>query len=107
MELVALKAVVRQGVGKEKAKKLRKEGFVPGVVYHRGEESVSVTVNEKELSRLLRTAGGDNVLKIAQPHYPKENAKAEKLPKWRNREIRRLKMQLEREENKLSLVTKV
>ncbi len=62
MEQVALKASVRQGVGKEKAKKLRKEGFVPGVVYHRGEDSVSVTVNEKELSRILRAAGGDNVL---------------------------------------------
>lgn len=62
MEQIALSASVREGAGKEAAKKLRGKGQVPAVVYHRGEKSVSITVNNKELSKILRTAGGDNVL---------------------------------------------
>jgi large subunit ribosomal protein L25 len=62
MEQIALRAEVREGAGKEAAKKLRSSGKIPAVVYHRGEKSVSIVVDDKELSRLLRTAGGDNVL---------------------------------------------
>jgi large subunit ribosomal protein L25 len=89
MEQVALKASVRQGVGKEKAKKLRKEGFVPGVVYHRGEESVSVTVNEKELSRLLRTAGGDNVLINLSIEGSKKKARAVLIKELQHHPVKR------------------
>lgn len=62
MEQIALKAEVREGAGKEAAKKLRSTGKIPAVVYHRGEKSVSITVEDREFSRIMRAAGGDNVL---------------------------------------------
>ena len=62
MEQIILKATLRDSKGKEAAKRLRKEGLVPGVVYHRGEKSVPITLVDKEISRILRTAGGENVL---------------------------------------------
>lgn len=62
MEQVKLKATIRQERGKQSTKKLRTEGLVPAVVYHRGEESVSITVPDKEISRIIRDSGGENVL---------------------------------------------
>ena len=62
MEQIALKASLREGKGKQTAIKIRKEGLVPGIVYHRGEESVSISLNEKELLKILRAAEGENVL---------------------------------------------
>lgn len=62
MEQISLRAEVREGAGKEVAKKLRSSGKIPAVVYHRGEKSVPITVDDKEFSKLLRAAGGDNLL---------------------------------------------
>jgi large subunit ribosomal protein L25 len=62
MEQVVLKATVRESKGKEKAKKMRGLGLVPAVVYHRGEKSIPISVDTKEITRILRAAGGDNVL---------------------------------------------
>ena len=62
MEQITLKANVREGIGKEKALKLRKQGQVPAIVYHRGEKSVPITVDEKEINRILRSAENENVL---------------------------------------------
>lgn len=62
MEQLELKANLRDGKRKQAVKKLRDAGRVPGVVYHRGEKSVEIWVDDKELSRLLRTAGEDNLL---------------------------------------------
>ncbi len=62
MEQIALKANVREGTGKSQAKKLRKQGLVPGVVYHRGEKSVSIAIVEREISKILRSAENENVL---------------------------------------------
>ena len=62
MEQIQLKAVLREEVGKQKVKKLRHTGLVPGVVYHRGDKPVVVSVVDKELSKILQQAGGENVL---------------------------------------------
>ncbi len=62
MEQVALKASLREGKGKQATQKLRKVGEVPAIVYHRGEPSVPITLNEKELMKILRSAEGENVL---------------------------------------------
>ncbi|OIO39692.1 MAG: 50S ribosomal protein L25 [Candidatus Omnitrophica bacterium CG07_land_8_20_14_0_80_50_8] len=62
MEQIKLSASIREGRGKQAVKKLRAQGLVPGIVYHRGQESVSIAIAEKELSRIMRSAGGDNVL---------------------------------------------
>ena len=62
MEQIALKASLREGKGKQKSIKVRKEGLVPGVVYHRGEQSVSISMVEKDLLKILRSSEGENVL---------------------------------------------
>ena len=62
MEQIKLKVSLRDVKGKQAAKKLRKSGFVPGVVYHRGEEPVSISLVDKEISKIIHTAGGENIL---------------------------------------------
>ena len=62
MEQIALKANVREASGKTGASKLRRQGFVPAVVYHRGEKSVSIQVVEREIAKILRSAENENVL---------------------------------------------
>lgn len=62
MEQINLKASLREEKGSRGVKKLRSVGQVPAVVYHRGEKAVSVTVVDKEISRIIRSAGGENVL---------------------------------------------
>ena len=62
MEKIALKANVREGTGKSQVQKMRKQGLVPGIVYHRGEKSVPIAVVEKDINRILRSAANENVL---------------------------------------------
>ena len=62
MEQITVKATLRDTVGKEKAKKLRNEGFVPGVVYHRGEEPVAITLEKREITKIIHDAAGENIL---------------------------------------------
>ena len=62
MEQINLKAVMRQDKGKQKVKKLRDSGWIPGVVYHRGEKSVEVSVDNKELLKIVRAHSGENIL---------------------------------------------
>lgn len=62
MEQIALKASLREGKGKEKSQKIRRQGEVPGIVYHRGEQSVPISLNEKDLMKILRATAGENVL---------------------------------------------
>ena len=62
MEQIKLKASLRESRGKQAAKKLRGQGLVPGIVYHRGDEPVSITVVDKEISKIIHSAGGENVL---------------------------------------------
>jgi large subunit ribosomal protein L25 len=53
-----LVVVPREVKGKKAAKKLRKEGRFPAVVYGHGFESMLLSVNELEFMALLRQAGG-------------------------------------------------
>ncbi len=62
MEQISLKATVREARGKEKIKKMRGEGFVPGIVYHRGEEPVAISLNNKEITKIIHDAAGENLL---------------------------------------------
>jgi large subunit ribosomal protein L25 len=76
MEQVALKANLREGHGKQKVKKLRKGGLVPGIVYHRGEKSVSIELIEKDITKILRTAEGENILISLQIEGSKKKSRA-------------------------------
>ncbi len=62
MEQITLKASLREGLGKQKVKKLRRDGLVPGVVYHRGEKPVSIELSDRELAKILRSHENENVL---------------------------------------------
>ncbi len=62
MEQIQLKASLREGKGKQAAKRLRREGFVPATVYHRGDTPLSVSLPDKEITRIVRSHGGENIL---------------------------------------------
>ena len=62
MSQQVLNVAVREKVGKGVCRKLRKAGQIPGVVYGKGMESVSVALNPKELSVAIAGEGGQNNL---------------------------------------------
>lgn len=62
MERVALKAQVRDGVGKGAARALRRQGMVPGVLYGHGRTPQPVAVDARALNAVLHTHAGLNVL---------------------------------------------
>ncbi len=55
METIVL-AVTPRIIKKNDAKRLRLSGVVPAVVYHKGEETVAISVNELALKKLVHTA---------------------------------------------------
>jgi large subunit ribosomal protein L25 len=55
METIVL-GVEPRVIKKKEAKKLRKDGIVPAVIYHKGEETVAVSVNELALKKLVHSA---------------------------------------------------
>jgi len=62
MERMKLKVHLRKEKGKEKVKKLRNAGDVPGIVYKKGTSTVNVKVNQRDLFKVLHTRAGENVL---------------------------------------------
>jgi large subunit ribosomal protein L25 len=54
MEATVLKACVRKESGKGPARRFRKEGVTPAVFYGRGEESILLSVNAKELRKIIK-----------------------------------------------------
>ncbi len=62
MERPIVKAEIREGVGKERAKKLRAEGLMPAILYGSRTKAIPLVLNSKELAKALRTEAGENVL---------------------------------------------
>ena len=62
MQRPNLTAEIREGVGKEKAKKLRAKGLIPAVFYGPRSQTISLVIESKELSKALQTEAGENVL---------------------------------------------
>ena len=62
MERPVLSVEVREGSGKEKAKKLRMRGLIPAVFYGPRSQPTSLVVDAKEFAKTLRTEAGENVL---------------------------------------------
>ncbi len=54
MEISELKASRRKDIGKGVARRLRKEGFVPAVVYGSKTEPVLLSINAAELTKILK-----------------------------------------------------
>lgn len=76
MEQIELKANIRNEKGKQDLKKVRVGGFVPAVVYHRGEEPVSLSVPEKEISRIVHAHEGENILITLKIEKDKKKSRA-------------------------------
>jgi len=62
MDQVTLRADVRTESGSRPAKRLRRQGLVPGVVYGRGTDPISVIVSARDLYGALHTEAGANAL---------------------------------------------
>jgi len=56
-----LKAEIREGVGKEKANKLRLKGLIPAIFMAQDPDDPLV-IDSKELAKALQTEAGENVL---------------------------------------------
>ncbi|MFA6617995.1 MAG: 50S ribosomal protein L25 [Candidatus Neomarinimicrobiota bacterium] len=61
MAEIILKAEVREGLGKEASKKLRKLGKVPAVFYQK-QKAQALLVNEREFSQVLRS--GEQLIEL-------------------------------------------
>lgn len=57
-----LVAQARTGMGKGEARRLRRQGLIPAVVYGHRTESIPVTLNAKDLAKALRGEAGDRTL---------------------------------------------
>src|SRR6266581_6356010 len=57
-ERVKLQVRERERRGSADARRLRKQGFIPGVLYGNGQQSYAIFVPERELRRVLTGAGG-------------------------------------------------
>jgi len=62
MQRPILTAEIREGVGKEKAKKLRAKGLIPAIFYGPKSQTIPLVIDSKELSKALQTEAGENVL---------------------------------------------
>lgn len=70
---VKIKADRRTEVGKQRTNYLRKNGLIPAVLYGHGEETMSISIPEKEFSHLLQKEKGENV--IVEIELPKDKSK--------------------------------
>src|SRR5215472_1099677 len=65
MAEIVVSAKTRTDRGKNAARRLRREGLVPGVVYGGKGENVAVAVDPKALQKVLRSeAGRNSILKL-------------------------------------------
>jgi large subunit ribosomal protein L25 len=59
---LVIQASVRTALGKNQNRRLRNQGQIPGTVYGRGMEPVSVSVDPRSISRILHSESGRNTI---------------------------------------------
>lgn len=57
-----IKVKDREKIGSNKVKKIRREGWVPGIIYGRGEESIPIKTEVKELQKLIKNLHSEATL---------------------------------------------
>lgn len=62
MATVELKAKARTETGKGGARRTRREGSFPAVLYGEGEEPQAISIDNKDFYPVIRTAAGENVI---------------------------------------------
>ena len=60
--MIKLKAALRKESGKEKVKKLRREGWIPGVIYGHGEETLSIKIKEEDLKKVIHNLPSESTV---------------------------------------------
>ncbi len=64
MSIPKLKVITREIKGKKSSQRVRKEGFVPGIVYGHNKETKSIKIDRKELQKLLNKHGESGTVNI-------------------------------------------
>lgn len=62
MAMITLNGELREGRGKGPARQSRMRGLVPGVMYGKGEEAITININLKELITAMSGHSGSNVI---------------------------------------------
>ena len=73
MKKVELKVKEREGFGSSEARRLRRTGWIPGVLYGSGDGSIPLAVEEKTLKRALGHEGGAAILTLSFDGKKKEH----------------------------------
>lgn len=90
MERVKLSALKRDGFGKGYARKLRREGFIPAILYGHSEECIPLKIPARELYKALSTEAKENVIiDLSIKENGKESAKTAILKERQLHPIRR------------------
>jgi large subunit ribosomal protein L25 len=79
-EMFNIEAEARETFGKNAARRLRHSGRIPAVVYGGGGPALSVTVDPKEIIRILRSDAGHNAIFTLQ--IPKKTPARVMLRDW-------------------------
>jgi large subunit ribosomal protein L25 len=67
---ITVEATVRKITGSAESRRLRREGLIPAIVYGDKKDSVSVSVNTKQITTILRSESGHNtIFKLQTPGY--------------------------------------
>jgi large subunit ribosomal protein L25 len=72
METLIVEGKVREERGKNAARRTRRTGHVPAILYGGGKDSISLTVNAKQVARILRSDTGRNTIFAVQVTGGKE-----------------------------------
>jgi len=62
LEVIELKASQRSGIGKGPARRLRRKGLIPAVLYGPETESIPLAISSADLDRVYKKAGSEHVL---------------------------------------------
>ena len=66
METFTVEGKIRESRGKGPARRVRAEGLVPAVLYGAKKESIALTVNAKQVAKILRSESGHNTIFTVQ-----------------------------------------
>jgi large subunit ribosomal protein L25 len=62
---ITVAAELRSSRGKNEARRTRREGKIPAVIYGAFQDAVAVAVNPREITKILRTSGYNTIFNIA------------------------------------------
>ncbi|HTY08822.1 MAG TPA: 50S ribosomal protein L25 [Candidatus Edwardsbacteria bacterium] len=76
MHEFTLNAQPRSSVGKEKARKMRRDSQIPGVVYGHGKPAIPISVNAQDLLPLFKAGAKENIIITLKLAGDKQDHKA-------------------------------